>query len=457
MMHTSRLALLVLLLTCTAPAVAQQAPPPDPATVIGKAEEYLQAQTAVNGFTGSVLLARDGKPLVAKGYGFANVEWQIPNTPDTRFRIGSVTKQFTSMVVMMLREQGKVKLEDSVCVYVVPCPEAWKPVTIHHLLNHTSGIPTYTGLAEWRKVMMVPQTIDQMLGFFRDLPLQWTPGEKYAYNNSGYFLLGVVIEKITGKKYEEAVREMIFAPLGMKASGYDWPSAIVPKRAAGYVGIGKALANAPAIDMQAPYAAGALYSTIEDLLVWDQALYTERLLPAAAKEKMWTPALQNYAYGWRIAPASPQTFGYKRVMHGGGINGFSANLVRVPEVNVTAIVLSNNSSNSSSTIANDLLAIYFGRPYRLPRAPITVATTVLDSYTGSYEMQAGRVLTVTRAGDRLLLQPPGGQPLEVFAESETKFFAKEAPIGITFVKDGSGKVVEAVLHQNGDRPMKKVK
>jgi CubicO group peptidase (beta-lactamase class C family) len=354
----------VLLLALAVPALAQQAPPADPATVAAKVEEYMQAQTAHNGFTGTVLLARNGKPLIAKGYGFANVEWQIPNTPATKFRIGSVTKQFTSMVIMMLREQGQVKVEDSVCQYVAPCPDTWKPVTIHHLLTHTSGIPSYTGLAEWRKVMMVPQTIDQMLGFFRDLPLQWTPGEKYAYNNSGYFLLGVVIEKITGKKYEEVVREMIFAPLGMSATGYDWTSAIIPQRAAGYVGSGKALANAPPLDMQQPYAAGSLYSTVEDLLTWDQALYTEKLLPAAAKEKMWTPALANYGYGWNVRAASPQTFGYTRILHGGGINGFSAMLMRVPELNVTAIVLSNNSTNSASTIAGDLLAIYFGQPYK---------------------------------------------------------------------------------------------
>ena len=130
----------------------------------------MQGHVKTNGFSGSILLAREGKPLVSKGYGLANIEWEIPNTPQTKFRIGSITKQFTSMAVMQLREQGKLKLEDSVCVYVAPCPEAWKAVTIHHLLTHTSGIPSYTGLAEWRKVMMAPKTVDEMIGFFRDLP-----------------------------------------------------------------------------------------------------------------------------------------------------------------------------------------------------------------------------------------------------------------------------------------------
>jgi CubicO group peptidase (beta-lactamase class C family) len=354
-------AFVLLLFTQAAP---QKAQPVDPAVATAKIEEYMQAQVSRNGFSGTILLARDGKPLVANGYGFANVEWQVRNTRDTKFRIGSITKQFTSMVIMQLREDGKLKLEDSVCTFVTPCPDTWKPVTIHHLLTHTSGIPSYTGLAEWRQVMMQPQTIEQMLGFFRNLPLQWTPGEKYAYNNSGYFLLGVVIEKITGKKYEEVIRERIFTPLGMKDTGYDWTSTIIPKRAAGYVGVGAELRNAPPLDMQQPYAAGALYSTVEDLLTWDQALYTEKLLPGAAKEKMWTPALENYAYGWGVREAAPQTFGYKRLLHGGGINGFSAHLIRVPELKVTAIVLSNNSTNSSTRVANDLLAIYFGQPVK---------------------------------------------------------------------------------------------
>src|ERR671912_82633 len=227
----------------------------DPTTLEQKVDELLRAHASVNGFSGTILLARGGKPLVMKGYGFANMEWQIPNTPETKFRIGSVTKQFTSMIVMQLREKGQLKLEDSVCAFVSPCPDTWRAVTIHHLLTHTSGIPSYTGIAAWRETNMMPKTTEQMMAIFRDLPLQWMPGEKYAYNNSGYFLLGVVIEKVTGKKYEQALQEMILTPVGLKDTGYDWPQAIIPRRASGYRGRGAALANAPALDMQQPYAA----------------------------------------------------------------------------------------------------------------------------------------------------------------------------------------------------------
>jgi CubicO group peptidase (beta-lactamase class C family) len=167
---------------------------------------------------------------------------------------------------------------------------------------------------------------------------------------------------------------MILTPLGLKDTGYDWPQAIIPRRASGYRGRGDTLAHAPAIDMQQPYAAGSMYSTVEDLLKWDQALYTDKLLPAAAKQIMWTPFLENYAYGWSIVAASPAAFGHRRIVHGGGINGFSAMIIRVPDSNVTAIVLSNNERGTASTLARDLLAIYYGQPYTAP-----VAKTAADS------------------------------------------------------------------------------
>jgi CubicO group peptidase (beta-lactamase class C family) len=351
------------------PATAQAAAAPtlDRAALERKVDELLNAHAKVNNFSGTVLIAKDGKTLVAKGYGYANIEWQIPNTPETKFRLGSITKQFTSMLIMQLREQGRLKLEDSVCVYVAPCPDAWKPVNIHHLLTHTSGIPTYTGQKAWREKMMVPLTTDQVMAFVRDLPLQWVPGDKYEYNNSGYFLLGLIVEKVTGKKYEDALSAMILTPLGLRDTGYDWSRTILPKRAAGYSGRGQALTNAAPLDMQQPYSAGAMYSTVEDLLKWDQALYTADLLPESAKTVMWTPFKNNYAYGWAVATPAPDLFGgHKRLAHGGGINGFSTIIVRLPEPRLTFIVLSNNDGANAGNIGRDLAAIYFGQAYSVP-------------------------------------------------------------------------------------------
>lgn len=451
----------VSLLCAQAPAPPAPAQPAalDAAALSGKVDELMAGHVKANDFSGTILLARHGKPMVAKGYGYANIEWQIPNAVDTKFRIGSVTKGFTSMLIMQLREQGKLKVEDSVCAYVTPCPEAWKPVTIHHLLTHTSGIPSYTGLPAWREVMSVSRSTDQMVALFRDLPLQWTPGEKYAYNNSGYFLLGLVIEKITGKKYEQSLEEMILKPLGMTASGYDWPGPILPNRAAGYMGRGSAIRNTDYIDMQQPYAAGALYSTVGDLLKWDQALYGERLIPDAAKQTMWTAFKDGYAYGWRVSPPSPATFGHLQIVHSGGINGFSSMLIRVPDLNVTAIVLSNNMSVNAGAVARDLLALYFGQPYTVPapRASVTVPSAKLESYTGRYELAPNFVIAVTKEGDRLTAQATGQGKFELFPESETRFVAKVTELSMTFVTGADGKVSHLLLRQGGKEvPAKKL-
>jgi CubicO group peptidase (beta-lactamase class C family) len=435
-----------------APVVPAQPAPLDRAALEQKIDALLAAYAKVNDFSGTVLLASQGQPLFAKGIGFANIEWQIPNAPTTKFRIGSMTKQFTSMLVMQLREQGKIRLEDSVCVYVTPCPGAWKPVTIHHLLTHTSGIPTYTGIASWRETNMVPKTIDQMLAIFRDLPLEWIPGEKYAYDNSGYFLLGVVIEKASGKKYEQALRDMILTPLGLADTGYDWSRTIIPRRASGYSGRGASIENAAALDMQQPYAAGAMYSTVDDLLKWDQALYTEKLLPAAAKQVMWTPFKENYAYGWTVGPPAPALFGgHPRLAHSGGINGFSSVIVRLTDTNVTLIVLANNDTANASAVARDVAAVYYGQPYTIPveRTVARIDPAVLDRYLGKYELAPGFVITVTREGNSLMTQATGQGKFEIFPESETTFFARVTPLTVTFVKGPDGKVTHFLLNQGG--------
>ena len=454
-----------LTLRAQAPASAAVASPSKPAALDraaleSKVDELVNGYIKANNFSGAVLLAREGEPLLAKGYGFANAEWQIPNTSKTKFRIGSITKQFTSMLVMQLREQGRLKVEDSVCLYVKPCPDAWKPVTIHHLLTHTSGIPTYTAIAAWREGNMVPRTVDQVVAFFRDLPLQWAPGEKYAYNNSGYFLLGLVIEKVTGQKFEQALKDMILTPMGMADTGYDWSSTILPHRASGYSGRGNTVVNAAALDMQQPYAAGAMYSTVEDLLKWDQALYTEKLLPEASKQLMWTPNKENYGYGWMIGqPAAGMFGGHKRLAHGGGINGFSTVIVRLPETRTTVIVLANTDTVNSSLIGRDVMAIYYGDKYTLPEARTVAKVDPLrfDRYLGKYELRPDFIVTVAREGNSLFLQGSGQPRFEVQPESETKFFSKAPAVTIEFAMSPEGKVTHALVTQGGtERTAKKI-
>jgi CubicO group peptidase (beta-lactamase class C family) len=404
-----------------------------------------------NSFSGTILLARKGAPIVAKGYGPANAEWDIPNTPRTKFRLGSITKQFTSMAVMQLQQQGKLKVQDPVCQYLTPCPDAWKAITVHHLLTHTSGIPSYTNSPSYMATMMVPKTVDQMVAAFRDLPLEFEPGAQFKYNNSGYFLLGVLLEKVTGQPYARVLQDQIFTPLGMRDSGYDTTARILPMRASGYSRQGTDITNAPYLDMVQPFAAGALYSTVEDLLKWDQALYTDQLLPSDARSAMFTPFKSDYAYGWQAPAPSPQTFGRKQLAHGGGINGFSTMIVRLPEENVTSIVLANVQQAQTGRIARDLLAILFGQPYQVPvvRTVAKVDPKAYDAYVGQYQLAPTFILTVTREGDRLMTQATGQGKLEVFPESDTKFFLKVVDAQITFVKDDSGRVTHLILHQGG--------
>jgi CubicO group peptidase (beta-lactamase class C family) len=432
--------------------------PPSDATVVQRVDEYLQAELRVNGFSGSVLVARKGAPIVAKGYGLANTEWDIPNTPRTKFRLGSITKQFTAMAVLQLEQQGKLKVQDPICQHVTPCPDAWKAISVHHLLTHTSGIPSYTNSPSYRTTMMIPKTVDQMVAGFRDLPLEFEPGSQFKYNNSGYFLLGVLIERVAGQPYERVVADQIFSPLGMRDTGYDEPARILPLRASGYSRQGTSLINAPYLDMVQPFAAGALYSTVEDLLKWDQALYSDRLLPRAARTAMFTPFKGNYAYGWQVPEPSPQTFGRRQMAHGGGINGFSTMIIRLPEENVTSIVLSNVQQAATGRIARDLLAILFGEPYQVAvaRTVAKVDPAVYDAYVGQYQLAPNFSMTVTREGDRLLTQATGQAKVEVFPESDTKFFLKVIDAQITFVKDERGAVTHLILHQGG-RDQKGVK
>ena len=259
---------------------------------------YMQTQVNRNHFTGTVLVARNGEVLLAKGYGYANAEWKTPNTLQTEFRIGSLTKQFTATAIMQLREQGLLSLQDSLCKYLQPCARAWQPVTLHHLLSHTSGVPGYGTLPDPQTHTIPPWTAQQIAAQFRDTPLEFAPGTQWKYSDWGYCLLGLVIESVTGKPYAQVLREQIFEPLDMDDTGYDQAETIVERRAAGYRLAGGKLENAAPVNMAGPYSAGALYSTAEDLYKWDRALYTEAILPRSALELMWTEVSSNYGYGW---------------------------------------------------------------------------------------------------------------------------------------------------------------
>ncbi len=392
-------------------ALAQNPDAPSAQQIAAKVDEYLNAAVKFNHFSGSVLVARDGQPVISKGYGMANYELNVPNTPQTVFRIGSITKQFTAMAIMMLQERGKLNVNDPICKYLENCPAAWQPVTIRHLLTNTSGILSYTDLPDTQKVSVQPSTFAELVNLFRDKPLEFTPGEKFAYSNSGYYLLGLIIEKTSGKPYAEFLRENVFTPLGMKNSGYDDSHTLLPNRANGYEWAGKTFVNANYIDMGFAYSAGALYSTTGDLLLWDKALYTEKLVSRKSLDEMFTPFREMvrdgwggyaYAYGWFIGKQS----GRQVSRHDGGIKGFSTDIIRFPSERVTVIVLNNNQTVIPYRVANDLSAIVFGAPYKLPVLPVSEVLAATISQKGiAPALQQYRELKRTRPNNYDFSEP----------------------------------------------------
>jgi len=323
------------------------------------AETLLNGYVAAGRFSGAVLVARDGAPILRGGFGLANREWDIPVTPETVFRLGSITKQFTATAILQLAEQGKLRLDDKASTYYTAAPPAWSAITIAHLLSHRSGIPSYTAIPRYFDgPARLDTTPEQLIALTRDKPLEFTPGSKFAYDNSGYILLGYVIEKVSGQSYAAYVRDHIFMPLGMTHTGYEDSSAILPHRAAGYAKGKAGWENAAYLSMTVPYAAGSLYSTVDDLLLWDQALYAAKPLRQGSLEVMFTDHGDHYGTGYVI-----ETQEGRRVWwHNGGINGFSTFLARYPDQRLTVIVLSNYENAPATQIGVQLARLSFGEP-----------------------------------------------------------------------------------------------
>ena len=355
-----------------------------------KIQEVLATAHKYRQFNGTVLVAENGKVVYKGAFGAANMEWNIPNTPETRFRLGSITKQFTATVILQLVEQGKIKLDGKLSDYLPDYrKDVGEKVTIHHLLTHTSGIPSYTSQPGFfENVSRNPYKVDEFVKKYASGNLQFEPGSKFLYNNSGYFLLGAIIEHVTGKPYEQVLKENIFDPAGMKNTGYDHYGTILAKRAAGYVKTPDSYINAPYLDMSIPYAAGSLYSTVEDLYLWDQALYTDKLLTAQSKALMYTPFLDNYAYGWSITHTSfkVNNADVPVITHGGGINGFTTTIVRFPKEKNLIVMLDNTNTEYLDRLSNSITKIIYNQPYEPPKISIV---SVLENTINEKGIEAG--------------------------------------------------------------------
>lgn len=409
-------------------------------------DAYVQSWARDGMFRGAVLVAKDGAPVFRKAYGLANSEWDIPNTLETRFRLGSVTKQFTAAAILQLVEAGKLSVDDPVSKYYADAPAAWEKITIYHLLTHTSGIPSYTGLPDFfttakSRTRMTPVEIVKLT---QDMPLEFAPGEKMKYNNTGYILLGHVIERVTGGSYAAYLQKNIFEPAGMADSGYDLAEPLIKRRAAGYRPNGS---NAPFLDMSLPYAAGSLYSTVDDLLKWSVALEGDKILKAESKAKMTTPFKNNYAFGLVIGKLA----GHSVEHHGGGINGFNTHLIRFPAERVTVVTLANQEGPAADQIAQSLARMYFGEKLepRPLRTEVKLPAEKLDALVGQYQLSPSMILKVWREGEQMLTQATGQGQVPVVPVGERRLYSKVVDAELEFEFDDSGKVKGLVVHQGG--------
>jgi len=327
------------------PALAQ----PIPEAV----RRYLDAQGAA-GFSGAVLVAHRGRVL-ERAYGLADREWSIPNSAHTRFRIGSLTKQFTAAAMLLLAQDGRLSLDDPLCTYLDHCPDAWRPIRIAQLLNHSSGIPDFVRLPGMRDRFTQPARLADTIALLEGQPLDFPPGSDARYGNSGFLISASIIERLSGMSYADFLESRIYRPLGMSASGYASDGPIIAERARGYVRRGGRIENAPYIDMSVPIGAGSQYSTVEDLYRWDRALRTDRLLSEAARARMFAPGRGGFGLGWEVADEQ----GRRVIEHNGDINGFGAFIARYPDDDAVIIILTNIEGTHVRDMKDEIAARLF--------------------------------------------------------------------------------------------------
>jgi CubicO group peptidase (beta-lactamase class C family) len=413
-----------------------------------KLDEYLTAAQQVYQFSGTALVAKDGKVILAKGYGMADREKAIPNTVDTRFQIGSVTKLFTATGIMQLVAAGKIKLDDPAVKYLTDFPKGtWDKITIRHLLCHQSGIHNYTEIAGLMEKRSEPLTIPELVASFRDLPLEFEPGSQFKYSNSGYAVLGVILERVSGEKYADYLKKHIFDVVGMKNTGYlDYGLQML---ATGYqTDTAKQVVPSIKVTPNVTYAAGGLYSTVGDMLLWDRALYGETVVSQGTLKQMWTANKDNYGFGWVV----DTLYKHPRVWHNGGIDGFVSEFHRYPNDGICIVLFSNNASAPSGQMAASLGAIMLSQPYSVPviKTPAKIDFAKLADYVGAYEIPQKGYRLITRQGDSLYSQRSGGATRLILPEALDKFyFEYDNAIVLDFVRDAAGKVVAHKITQFG--------
>lgn len=424
--------------------------------IAARITDYIKAINQLGPFSGVILVTKDDKVVASAGYGMADVEFQVPNTPQTRFRIASVTKPITAAAVMLLSDEGKLSVEDPIDKYLSNCPDAWKAITIRQLLTHTSGLPDYFDLAGYDEKKLAYTGGEDFIDKLGDLPLQSSPGKDYRYTNSNYVLLGYIIDAASGEPYETFLRERILGPLHMDNSGCDYGTAVIRNRAIGY-SWNKEIVPAAFFEMQNPFASGCVYSTAEDLSRFVRALVGGKLVKKSTLETMLMAGKADYAYGWYVANWN----GRRVIMHGGSLSGFKSDLRYLPDDDVCVVVLSNIDLTRAAQIAEVLTRLALGDNYDQAAVDSPLDTVgklrevagdagIAEACAGVYLLPMGEFI-VTREGSKLFLKTPEDpDKAELQRESDMTFFIRgPAGVQLSFLKNSEGRVDAVKLTVRG--------
>ncbi|MDQ2819389.1 MAG: serine hydrolase [Pseudomonadota bacterium] len=432
-------------------AGAQAAPATIPALSAAQIDAAVGQYYKPNEPGAVILVAKDGKTIFRKAYGLADAAKGTPMTADMQLRVGSFTKQFTSTAILLLVDEGKIKLDDDITRYLPDYPTKGKRITVGNLLNHTSGIVSFTSKPGYLQHMAEDMTAAAIIDTYKNDPLEFEPGTRYKYNNSGYQLLGVIIEKVSGQPYADFLEQRIFKPLDMNDTAYEGKEHGKAIRAAGHSRGADGFRPAAAISMTQPFSAGALVSTVDDLARWDAAVSSGKLLKPAtwqrafAKTTLADGKLSAYGYGWGLGAVR----GVPTIEHGGGINGFSAYVLRVPSEHVYVVVLRNTDGGTAdtTTVARVAAATAIGKPYP-QRTAVTLDAAALEAFAGTYKIDEASQRIVRRDGDKLRMQRTNRPPVMLTPFSATGFFVRGEVDWFEFTRNATGELISLTVHRD---------
>ncbi|HRH41262.1 MAG TPA: serine hydrolase domain-containing protein [Pyrinomonadaceae bacterium] len=452
--------IILILLICSALSISAQ-------TVESTIDQYLTIRSEMGNFSGAVLVAKDGKVIFRKGYGFADVEKRIPYTPETQHAIASVSKMFTSAAALKLRDQGKLKLEDPICKYLDDCPTAWQPVTVQNLMRHTSGIPDYEeklelGSEKYLQMMAEGDTSARIYAEAKKLPLDFKPGEKFHYSNTGYVVLSYLVQKVAKMPFAGFVTKNILQPAGMKntgifgvgkypknlAVGYTYGDLGWEKTLAGFLLTDGTLKKQPPITISSPHGDAMLYSTLDDLYRWSQMMEGGKLIPKVEVDEIYTAGLEDYGYGWFIG----QGFNRKRARHNGMLPGFLTDFIRFPDEKTTIIIFSNIDRTRLNSVSRDVTSIILGTPFDMPvrGKVIKLSPEQIANLEGDYKMKDGRILNIKNEPDFLTAKLKDFYTAGLIPLSPTEFYFPLADGKAIFTLDQNGKVSKVNMRYSGE-------